>query len=112
MNYDQLPTQVPPDCKLTLYRVLQESLTNAYRHAGGQGQAVRVWVDDGMLVAEVSDTGPGMTPPTDGRDDHMGVVGMRERVECLGGTFMIDSAPGEGTRVLARIPLYEKYDNA
>ncbi len=107
-----LPAQIPPDCKLTLYRVIQESLTNAYRHAGGMGQTVRVWLDDGTLVAEIADSGPGLPTISDGRDDHMGIAGMRERIECLGGDFVIDSTPGNGTRICARIPLYEKLDNA
>jgi signal transduction histidine kinase len=107
-----LPAQAPPDCKLTLYRVLQESLTNAFRHAGGAGQAVRVSLDDGMLVAEIIDQGPGLRPVSDGSDDHMGISGMRERVECLGGEFVIDSSPGVGTRIRARIPLFEKLDHA
>jgi signal transduction histidine kinase len=92
--------------KITVYRFIQEALTNAYRHAGGIDQQVRVTCLGGELELMVSDGGPGFDDaPAPERDDHLGLVGMRERVESLGGTFILRSAPGQGTRVLAHLPL-------
>lgn len=90
--------------KITLYRVVQEALSNAFRHAGGAGQRVRVWADGAMIYAEVSDNGPGFRAPS---SDHgrLGLAGMRERVESLGGSFAIYSEPGRGTSVRAAIPI-------
>ena len=91
--------------RITVYRLIQEALNNAFRHAGGAGQHVRVGSqDDGMLV-EVSDRGPGFQPElVSGQEGHLGLSGMRERVESLGGVFRIESRVGEGTKVIAFLP--------
>lgn len=112
-----LPERISPECKLTLYRVLQESLMNAYRHGGGVGQRVRVWADDRALMAEICDGGRGFAPEAerpaaDAREARMGIAGMRERIECLGGVFRISSAPGAGTSVYAEIPLHQQLEHA
>jgi signal transduction histidine kinase len=101
-----LPAPAPLPVAITVYRLLQEALTNAYRHARGQGQQVRVTCADGQLTLEVADTGPGFDPAqAAANDEHLGLMGMRERVESLGGTFRVDSQPGHGTRVVARLPI-------
>ncbi len=101
-----LPQQVPLAVKITLYRLVQEALNNAYRHAGGRDQQVRVISQAGQIAVEVSDHGPGFE--YDGAswwDKHLGLIGMRERVESLGGVFRVESAPGEGTRIIANLSL-------
>jgi signal transduction histidine kinase len=103
-----LPAQAPLPTKIALYRLIQEALTNAWRHAGGQGQVVAVERDGDRLQVAVSDAGPGFDATTIGdSEEHLGLVGMRERVESLGGTFRIETAPGRGTRVVALLPLQE-----
>ncbi len=101
---ENLPTQVSLAVKITLYRVIQEALTNAYRHAQGVGQRVAVRAVDGEVQIEIADQGPGANgdAPTD-ETEHLGIVGMRERVESLGGRFEWHSTP-QGTRVRARLP--------
>ena len=100
-----LPTQAPLPIKITLYRVVQEALSNAYRHAGGCGQRVSVRMDGGLLRLVVADDGPGFDGLTaDEAQEHLGLVGMRERVESLGGRFQVESAPGCGTRLSAVLP--------
>jgi signal transduction histidine kinase len=91
--------------KITLCRVLQESLANVYRHA--QGNNCRVWVkgDTQTLTIEVRDDGPGFHPGSSRRNGRLGLAGMRERVEIAGGTFAIESAAGKGTIVRAVLPL-------
>jgi signal transduction histidine kinase len=70
------------------------------------GQQVNVSCDNGLAMVEVSDTGPGFHKEESSRwDKHLGLVGMRERVESLGGTFLVESAPGQGTKVMARLSL-------
>lgn len=101
-----LPEQASLSVKITLYRMVQEALTNAYRHAGGQGQQVRVSADAGELSIQVTDCGPGFdaTQIADW-NQHLGLAGMRERVESLGGQFWIESAQGQGTTVIGRLSL-------
>jgi signal transduction histidine kinase len=92
--------------KITAYRFAQEALTNAFRHAQGKGQAMRARRVGNAVEIRVSDEGPGMPA---GRDepvaDPMGLAGLRERVEVLGGRFLIDSRAGAGTTLTAVLPV-------
>jgi signal transduction histidine kinase len=90
--------------KITLYRLLQESLANGFRHASGVGQHVQVLADEGLRV-EVSDRGEGFDPGLSLPDGHLGLAGMRERVEILGGSFDLQSTPGQGTTIRVTLPL-------
>jgi signal transduction histidine kinase len=85
--------------------LLQESLANGFRHASGVSQRVEIIGRDGQLVVEVADAGKGFDPQAVSADGHLGLAGMRERVEILGGTFDVESAPGAGTVIRARLPL-------
>lgn len=102
----ELPDAAPLPVKITVYRLVQEALTNAYRHAGGQSQAVDVNFDGEYLSVAISDQGPGFdTDHITDWSQHLGLAGMRERVESLGGSFQVDSVPGRGSRVQARLSL-------
>lgn len=70
---------------------MQECLNHAYRHAGGIGQAVTQRMEGDLLVIEVADSGAGFDP-TKVRPARLGLAGLRERVESLGGTFEITSS--------------------
>lgn len=99
--------------RITVYRLIQEALTNSYRHAGGIGQQVRLACQNDHLVVEISDQGPGFSQEREaGWNGHLGIVGMRERVESLGGEFHIESSPGQGTRVVAVLPWLEQENEA
>jgi signal transduction histidine kinase len=101
-----LPAQAPLATKIALYRIVQEALTNAWRHANGSGATVAVTGKGDELLVEVTDTGPGFAPSVgNGTESHLGLVGMRERAESLGGQFQVESVPGKGTRVTASLPL-------
>jgi signal transduction histidine kinase len=91
--------------KITLCRVLQESLANCYRHAQGKNCHVTVRGNGESLTLEVRDEGPGFQPGTGRRHGRLGLAGMRERVEVVGGMFTIDSAANQGTTVRAVLPL-------
>lgn len=101
-----LPDQASTSVKITMYRFVQEGLNNAFRHAGGIGQKVQACCEDGSLEIEVSDQGSGFDPTRAAADggEHLGLIGMRERVESLGGIFCIETQPGRGTRVFAQLP--------
>lgn len=101
-----LPEVTSESVKITAYRLIQEALNNAYRHAAGAGQCVQVDGRDDYLSIVVSDRGPGIIGPVPiGHAGHLGLIGMRERVELLSGSFDIESEVGRGTRIVARLPL-------
>ena len=103
---ENLPVQAPLAIKIAVYRVVQEALANAYRHA--KGSTVRVFARrrDGTLELQVVDSGPGFElDAANQTDEHLGLVGMRERVESLGGVFRINSSIADGTRVRLALPL-------
>ncbi len=99
---------VPLPVKISMYRILQEALSNAVRHGGANHHSVTLSSGGGCLVMEVADTGRGfdvaavMQRPLAG---HFGLEGMRERVTLLGGRFSIESSPGFGTRIRVEVPV-------
>jgi signal transduction histidine kinase len=106
VNLRKVPSQAPLATKIAMFRILSEALSNAARHGGGTGVEVTVTTsDDGSLVLEVSDRGPGFDPSHAPKAGHLGLAGMRERAELLGGWFELESAPGRGARVRAVLPL-------
>ncbi|GAA6731457.1 ATP-binding protein [Thermus sp. 93170] len=95
---------LPKELETVVYRVVQEALTNVARHSGSPRAAVGVLEAEGEVRVFVEDEGRGFDPRAVG-PGHQGLLGMRERVELLGGRFLLESAPGEGTRVQIRLPL-------
>ncbi|RNM16345.1 sensor histidine kinase [Nocardioides pocheonensis] len=98
---DDLP-RLPAATEVAAYRIVQEALTNAGRHAHARRACVRLHLVDGALVAEVADDGSGVVTP---RPDGVGLGSMRSRAEEIGGSFELAAAEGRGTRVIARLPL-------
>jgi signal transduction histidine kinase len=94
-----------PGLDLVAYRVLQEALTNAIKHAGRARARVTVTFGPGELNLEVSDTGDGPTCEPTGDGSGHGLVGMSERVALYGGELSAGPRPGGGFDVRARIPL-------
>lgn len=101
ITYEVAPLPV----KIALYRLLQESLSNGYRHAGGAGQRVEIRTANDWLTATITDTGNGFDLATATHKGRQGLVGMRERAELLGGSFHIWSTRGQGTLVRVALPL-------
>ncbi len=100
--------RMPPPVETALYRVIQEALTNATRHARAAKIEVKVWEEDSTIHATVRDDGEGfdVEAALARRGERgLGLIGMRERVEALGGQFVIGSTPGKGTEVSIRIPV-------
>jgi two-component system, NarL family, sensor histidine kinase DevS len=92
-----------PELETAVYRVVQEAVTNAAKHAGADDVAVSVRESDGAITVRVRDDGRGFDPAETARG--FGLVGMRERVESLGGSLTIDSAPDSGTTLTVRLPV-------
>jgi len=102
-THENVPPRVAQEPVLCLYRIAQEALQNALRHSGAGTIAMRLAGADGGLVLTVTDDGAGFdVDAVDGRG--LGLVSMRERLEAVGGTLRIQSAPGQGTRVEAAVP--------
>ena len=91
--------------KICIYRFVQEALGNAFRHAGGVGQAVRSTVEAGRIVVEVSDNGPGFDLRQI-RREALGLAGLRQRVKSLGGSFAVETS-GRGTTLKMVLKLDE-----
>jgi signal transduction histidine kinase/CheY-like chemotaxis protein len=97
------------EVSLCLYRVAQEALRNAVKHAKAARVALRVEEDDGMLLLRVVDDGVGFVVPERlsvlARDDHFGLIGIHEYVSLVRGELLLRSRTGEGTEVTVKIPL-------
>ena len=87
-----------------VYRIAQESVTNALRHAQAQLIALHVRMQPQQITLEVRDDGRGLHPDWE-LSGHFGVIGMRERAEALGGSFAIEPIATGGVRMRASLPL-------
>lgn len=88
-----------------VFRIFQEMLSNVARHAHADSVRIRIRIDDGLLNMEVADDGIGAPLAAFDNARSYGVMGMRERALHFGGSFLIHSAPGEGTRACLSIPI-------
>jgi signal transduction histidine kinase len=93
-------TRLDPGVELAAYRIVQEALTNARRHAPGAAVDVELRYDGDLLRLRVRDNGPG---PAARRTGH-GLLGMRERAAAAGGSLRTGDAPGGGFRIEAQLP--------
>jgi signal transduction histidine kinase len=101
------PRPLSADAEVTLLRVTQEALANVTRHAHAGRVAVTLSYMDGETALDVRDDGSGFAPGADGAGANggLGLRGMRERVEALGGRLAVESAPGKGTTVAVTVPV-------
>src|SRR6266403_1887177 len=102
------PERLPSAIETTLYRIVQEALTNAVKHAKAGNVWIRARRENALLCCSIRDDGAGFdvhqvqkTPERKG----LGLIAMQERVTAIGGTLQIDSGPGQGTILSIRIPL-------
>jgi len=104
--------RLPLRIEAELFRVAQEALTNVRKHANARGVEVALRQRGSTLTLSVRDDGRGFSPrkerPRDGVNQ--GMVGMRERAKLLGGRLQVTSAPGKGTRIVARVPISPEED--
>jgi|SRR5579859_6584572 len=100
--------QVNGDKRTALYRVAQEALTNVARHARASQVGVQIQKMDGAICMKIKDNGRGFQEERvlhAKKARRLGLLGMRERLEMVGGNFTVTSAPGKGTTIQAQIPL-------
>jgi len=88
---------------VTLYRITQEALSNVIRHAEATAVEVSLVMNGGQAVLTIRDNGRGMPQPANSQS--LGLLGIRERAELLGGSVTIDSRPGDGTTIAVTLPL-------
>jgi signal transduction histidine kinase len=96
--------RLAPEAETALYRIVQEALTNVAKHAGASNVSVLLTRKDGGVVAVVEDDGRGLAAGAESGDG-LGLVGMRERVQLLGGRLALESAGAVGTTVVAEVPV-------
>ena len=105
-----LPTYVDYHVKIALYRILQEALSNTFRHAAVDHIWVKIWSEERYIYIQVLDYGKGFNPPplvgpdATEREEHIGLRGMRDRIQLVGGEFNLESSPGHGTRIHIKVP--------
>ena len=105
--------RLPTATETTIYRIVQEALTNAVKHANASNVWIRAWREDFTQCCTIRDDGTGFKvrqgqgTPRKG----LGLVAMRERVSAIGGTLQIESRPGHGTEISIRLPLEGKDAN-
>lgn len=102
--HEPLPPLLPA-AELTVYRIVQEALSNVDRHAGASSVEVTLWAADGWLQLRVADDGAGFDPVAAAGGGTLGLAGMVERAGLVGGTLQVRSQPGEGTVAAAAFPL-------
>ena len=109
------PERLPSAIETTLYRIVQEALTNAVKHAKAGNVWIRARRENALLCCSIRDDGAGFdirqvqkTPQRKG----LGLIAIRERVTAIGGTLQIDSGPGHGTILSIRIPLEVDHANS
>jgi signal transduction histidine kinase len=101
----ELPDNLPDNVRIGIYRLVQEALQNAARHAHAKNAKISVKYDGEKVDVEISDNGIGFQSD---RTRGMGILGMEERVRQLAGTIEVRSAPGKGATVHAVLPLEDK----
>jgi PAS domain S-box-containing protein len=102
---------LPEEKRLALYRIYQESLVNILKHAKATQVMIHLLKDQNEVVLEIRDNGKGFEAPKDwlelARHAHLGLVGMRERAEAIGGHLEVHSHSGQGTQIQIHVPLQE-----
>jgi signal transduction histidine kinase len=97
--------RLAPELELGVFRIAQEALHNVERHAAARAVSVRLSLEPPEVSLEVRDDGGGFDPALPRRRQTLGLVGMRERADLLGGELDVRSRPGAGTRVRLAVPL-------
>lgn len=111
----KLTSRLPGTAETTLYRVVQEALTNAVKHAQAKNIWIRAWTKDGVLHCSIRDDGAGFDPQaahaSTGRKG-LGLIAMKERLSAIGGTLWIESSQRRGTELIIRLPMEDDHVNS
>ena len=111
LRVDGLPQRFDPDAEVAMFRIAQEAINNIEAHAHAEYAYIRIVWGTRDLHMEIVDDGVGfdLAGVTQEARTHLGLIGMRERAESIGGTLEIRSRVGEGTRVLVNVPYAVRY---
>ena len=104
-THREVPTSIPEDVALCIYRIVQEALRNVVRHSGAGDARVELTGGRDAIRLQVSDPGVGFEPDSVKSNGGLGLVSMRERLRLVGGEFSIQSQPSRGTRIDIGVPL-------
>jgi signal transduction histidine kinase len=96
--------RLPLACEEALYRIGQEALHNVVKHANASNATIRIWREPERVGLSVTDDGSGFDPDAVPRG-HLGLIGMRQRVDLVGGELRVRSRPGKGSTIEANVPL-------
>ena len=99
-----ITARLPQEMETALYRIVQEGITNAIRHSRATRIDVLLEKRDDKIITIVEDNGIGFDPLTVMQGDRLGLFGIRERAEMLGGSLIIESSPGNGCTILVEVP--------
>jgi signal transduction histidine kinase len=99
--------QLSSNISLSLFRILQEALHNTAKHSGVRQCRVRLWEAHGWVHLVVSDEGRGFDPASTKENRGIGLITMQERVSIVDGDLRVESQPGRGTTIHARVPIAE-----
>ena len=102
LNDDGSADQLPDAHKISLYRIVQEALTNCARHAEARSVLIRLGSEEDRYVVVIEDDGKGFFPSNGARG--IGLIGIEERVAEMGGILKLSSKPGTGTKIYVSIP--------
>ncbi len=97
-----IPDELPEEHKINIFRIVQEALNNVCRHARASSVEITLKAGEGRISVTIRDDGRGFRKP---RPSGLGLIGMHERAESLGGTLLVKSDPGEGTTIEVCLPL-------
>jgi signal transduction histidine kinase len=108
-EFSGLEERLPPEVEIVLFRVVQEAVTNIAKHGEAETVLIQGAAREDAVTIEIEDDGKGFDAEavavTSDTGTGLGLIGMRERVELLGGTLAVESAPGQGTRIAVSVPL-------
>jgi signal transduction histidine kinase len=107
--------RLPGSMEIALYRIVQEALTNAAKHSKADRVWIRIGQKNGKFCCSIEDDGIGFdvrAVQSDGKRRGLGLIGMKERLNAIGGTLSIDSARGKGTRLLIQLPTEARNANS
>jgi len=104
-KHRRLNRYLPPEIRTAAYRIIQEALTNVARYAMVSDVKVNAWSKDDLLSVRVEDMGAGFCVNALPFDKSIGLHGMRERALLLGGEVVVNSTPGSGTCIMAKLPI-------
>jgi two-component system CheB/CheR fusion protein len=105
LEVENIPNNLPFEVAVALYRIVQEGLRNASKHAAGAHVQVKLALTDKALKLSIEDSGPGFDLIQVRRRGGLGLLSIQERARLAGGTFMLRTGQGHGTSLVVQVPV-------